>query len=125
MKKIIWLGLVLITMLAASGCGLSGNSQTSLPRTTPTAAQPAASQNNTNAIIIKNFSFNPATLTIKKDATVAWINNDLAPHQIKSATFNSGVLNKGQIFSFTFSDAGTFNYSCSIHPAMTGEIIVE
>ena len=127
MKKIISLAVILIAILITGGCSLYGNNQTSAPRTTPapTPAQPVVTQDNTNAINIENFSFNPATLTVKKGAAITWTNNDSAPHKIKSAAFNSEILDKGQNFSFTFNQAGTFNYFCSIHPAMTGQIIVE
>lgn len=130
MKKIIWLGVILISILATSGCSLYGNSQTSTPRampaiTQPVTAQPATLNNNSGAINIENFAFSPRSMAVKKGATITWTNNDSAPHGIKSTGFNSETLNKGQSFSFTFNEAGTFNYSCSIHPAMTGEIIVE
>lgn len=127
MKKIISLAVVLIAILVISGCSLYGNSQTSAPRVAPAINQPAG-QNpavTADAVDIQNFSFTPATLTVKKGATVTWTNNDSVPHQIKSATFNSDRLGQGQNFSFTFNDAGTFNYICSIHPSMTGKIIVE
>lgn len=126
MKKIIWLGMVLIAILAASGCSLYGNNQTSAPRATPVTTPPAtAINNNSDAINIENFAFNPSVITIKKDSTITWTNNDTVPHAIKSADFNSETLTKGQSFSFTFNQTGTFNYICSIHPAMTGQIIVE
>lgn len=125
MKKIIGLTIILIAVSATGGCSLYGNNQTSAPRPAPAPAQPAETQSNLNAINIENFSFSPNTLTVKKGMAVTWTNNDSAPHTIKSAAFNSEVLNKGQSFSFTFNEAGTFNYYCSLHPAMTGEIIVE
>jgi plastocyanin len=78
-----------------------------------------------NMISIKNFAFNPQTLTVPVGIVVTWTNQDSAPHQIKSATFNSAVLNTGATFSFTFSQKGTFDYSCAIHPSMTGQIIVQ
>ena len=81
-------------------------------------------ENLTSAVTIENFSFNPATLTIKKGATVIWTNQDNVPHKIKSDTFNSSVLNKGDNFQFTFLTVGEYNYSCSIHPSMQGKIIV-
>jgi plastocyanin len=86
---------------------------------------PKAPVPQTYNINIQNFSFNPGTLTINKGDTVIWTNNDSAPHQIKSATFNSNTLSNGGTFSFTFTDAGTYNYSCAIHPSMTGSIIVQ
>lgn len=76
------------------------------------------------SVVIENFAFNPSEITVKKGGTVTWTNNDSAPHQIKSATFNSGPLSSGQNFSFTFNEAGSFDYSCAIHPSMTGKVIV-
>jgi len=91
------------------------------PATTTPSLQP---QNLTSLVSIKNFAFNPTPLTIKVGTTVIWTNNDSMPHQIKSTTFNSATLNNGQTFSFTFSTAGQYNYSCAIHPSMLGKIIV-
>lgn len=113
-------------MLATNGCSLYGNNQTSAPRAAPATTQPAtAIDNDSGAINIENFTFSPNIITIKKSAVITWTNNDSTPHQIKSETFNSGALSKGQSFSFTFSEAEEFNYTCSIQPAMTGQIIVE
>ena len=75
-------------------------------------------------IIIQNFAFSPASITIKQGTTVTWTNLDSAPHQIKADTFNSRLLSQGQSFSFTFNTTGTFNYICAIHPMMTGQIVV-
>lgn len=78
-----------------------------------------------NAVGITNFSFSPASLSVKAGTAVTWTNNDSAAHTIKSVTFNSGSLAKGQKFEFTFQNKGEFDYSCGIHPSMTGKIIVE
>lgn len=115
MKRFAIIALVLVGALVLGGCSLYGGSSTS---TSPSAVD-------TNAINIQNFAFSPATITVKKGTTVTWTNNDSAPHQIKSATFNSSQLNKGQTYSFTFNDTGTFDYSCAIHPSMLGKIIIE
>ncbi len=122
MKKILALPMLLAGVLVLSGCG--GYSNTATPAAqTPIATQQAPVTATT--INIHNFAFSPATLTVKKGTTVTWTNNDSAPHQIKSATFNSSQLSKGQSFSFTFDSVVTFDYSCSIHPSMLGKIIVE
>ncbi len=76
------------------------------------------------SVSIQNFAFNPTPLNIKAGTTVTWTNNDSVPHQIKADTFNSAALTNGQTFSFTFSVAGTYNYSCAIHPSMHGQIVV-
>jgi plastocyanin/putative cell wall-binding protein len=77
------------------------------------------------AISIKDFTFNPAVLTISAGSTVVWTNNDAAAHNIKSSDFNSTDLAPGDTFEFKFEKTGTYNYSCGIHPAMTGQIIVK
>jgi len=76
-------------------------------------------------ITIKEFTFNPDRLTIKKGTTVTWINNDSATHKISSDSFNSQNFNKGEKFEFQFNETGTFDYICGIHPSMKGTIIVE
>lgn len=78
---------------------------------------------------IDNFSFTPATLTVPTGATVAWTNRDDIPHTVVSTadpkTFKSKALDTDEKFSFTFSKPGTFSYFCSIHPKMTGKVIVQ
>lgn len=119
MRKVAILTLTLAGLLVLSGCSLYGGSGSSNTSTSPVVSVEP------NAVHIQNFAFSPATLTVKKGTTVTWTNNDSAPHQIKSATFNSSQLSKGQAYSFTFNDAGVFDYSCAIHPSMLGKIIVE
>jgi plastocyanin len=131
MKKLFSGFVVIAAALLLGGCGTSSgqnnssNSPSSKPSATSQSQQPPAAVSEANSINIQGFAFNPGTLNVKKGATVTWTNSDSAPHQIKSATFNSGQLSKGQTFSFTFNSTGTFDYSCSIHPSMTGKIIVE
>jgi len=78
---------------------------------------------------IDNFSFGPVTLTVPVGTTVTWINRDDIPHTVVSTddpkTFKSKVLDTDEKFSFTFSKAGTYPYFCSIHPKMTGKVIVQ
>ena len=77
------------------------------------------------AVTIQNYAFNPQAQIVSKGTTVTWTNNDSAPHQIKSTTFNSGLLAQGQSYSYTFASAGSYDYICSVHPSMTGTIIVQ
>jgi plastocyanin len=81
----------------------------------------------TNTITIKNFAFNPSTITIKAGANVTWTNDDSPSHQVKedNGLFLSNVLGNGQSFTYTFITAGTYNYTCAIHPSMHGKVIVE
>ena len=78
-------------------------------------------------IKIDNFTFTPKTLTAKPGDTVTWINKDDVPHKIASVDkkFSSEPLDTDQQFSHTFTEAGTYDYFCSIHPRMTGTVIVK
>ncbi len=76
---------------------------------------------------IENFAFAPATLTVSAGAQVTWINKDDIPHNIveKGRAFKSKALDTGEKFSYTFDKPGTYEYLCSIHPTMTGKVIVK
>jgi glucose/arabinose dehydrogenase/plastocyanin len=77
-------------------------------------------------VLIKNFSFNPSTLTIQAGTKVTWKNGDSVVHTATSqGNFDSGNLSKGEEFTFIFDSAGTFNYICTPHPFMKGKIIVQ
>lgn len=122
MKKLVLPLALVISALVASGCSYSTSNSNTSPSTPVNSTQDPTGA---NTVRMKNFAFSPSTLTVKKGTTVVWINDDSAPHQIKSSTFNSQRLNQGQSFTFTFDTAGTFDYSCSIHPVMQGKIVVE
>jgi amicyanin len=76
---------------------------------------------------IDNFSFGPAELKVSVGTTVTWTNRDDIPHTAVSTdkTFKSKVLDTDEKFSFTFSKPGTYEYFCSIHPKMTGKVVVQ
>lgn len=76
---------------------------------------------------IDNFSFGPATLTVAAGTTVTWTNRDDIPHTVVSddKVFKSKVLDTDEKFSFTFTKPGTYGYFCSIHPKMTGKVVVQ
>ncbi len=86
--------------------------------------QPAAA---TTEVKIDNFSFGPGTLTIAVGTSVTWINHDDIPHTVVSTdgVFKSKVMDTDEKFSYTFTKAGTFPYFCSIHPKMTGKVVVQ
>jgi plastocyanin len=81
----------------------------------------------TTEVKIDNFSFGPADLTVPAGTTVTWTNRDDIPHTVVSTdkVFKSKVLDTDEKFSFSFSKAGTYPYFCSIHPKMTGKVIVQ
>jgi plastocyanin len=75
---------------------------------------------------IDNFTFNPGTITVRAGTKVEWENNDDAPHTVAdtSGKFRSAALDTEDKFSFTFAQAGTFDYFCSLHPYMIGKVVV-
>ena len=77
-------------------------------------------------VVVDNFSFSPAAATVPPGATVTWTNHDDVPHNIVSTEkkFASAVLDTDQQFSYRFDAPGTFPYYCSLHPKMTGRIVV-
>ncbi len=76
---------------------------------------------------IDNFSFGPGTLTVPVGTTVTWTNRDDVPHTVVSTegAFKSKVLDTDDEFSFTFNKAGEYAYFCSVHPKMTGKVVVQ
>jgi plastocyanin len=89
------------------------------------AAAPAAAGK--AEVRIDNFSFSPSALKVKVGTQITWTNGDDIPHTVvsNSPTFKSKVLGTGEKFKFTASKPGTYSYSCSIHPNMTGKVVVE
>ena len=75
---------------------------------------------------IDNFVFQPAELKIKLGTTVTWINRDDIPHTVVQTEkrFRSPVLDTDQQFSHRFTEPGSYPYFCSLHPKMTGKLIV-
>jgi plastocyanin len=78
-------------------------------------------------IAIDNFSFTPREITVAAGTTITWVNHDDVPHTVVSTDkkFRSKALDTDDRFSFTFTDAGTYAYFCSVHPMMTGKVIVK
>jgi plastocyanin len=76
---------------------------------------------------IDNFTFVPQRVTVKAGTTVTWVNEDDIPHAVAATgkEFRSKVLDTDDKFSFAFTTAGAYEYFCSLHPHMTGTIVVE
>ena len=97
----------------------------------PVAARAGAGEDKTGAahaeVKIDNFSFGPQTLTVPVGTTVTWTNRDDIPHTIVSTdgVFKSKVRDTDESFSYTFTKPGTYTYFCSVHPKMTGKIVVQ
>lgn len=96
------------------------------------SGSPSVAANNqpssaTAGVKIESFSFAPGELTVAVGTTVTWTNRDEIPHTVVSTdgVFKSKVRDKDETFSYTFAKAGTYPYICSLHPKMTGKVIVQ
>jgi plastocyanin len=79
------------------------------------------------AIKIDNFVFGPQAITVPVGTTVTWTNSDDIPHTAVSTdgVFKSKVMDTDEKFSYTFDKPGTYSYYCSVHPKMTGQVVVK
>ena len=77
-------------------------------------------------VLLDNFSFVPAVASVPVGTTITWTNRDDVPHNVVSTeqTFKSPVLDTDEQFAHRFDTAGTYQYFCSIHPKMTGRVVV-
>jgi|SRR5271157_1142989 len=133
--SLVFVVIVLLLAVLLAGC-------TAQQSTAPATTAPALTVQQTTApsgqpgsisVVIQNFAFSPQTVTVPKGTTVTWTNQDGVNHTVVNAKtdtsadstlFKSDPLATGQSFSFTFSTPGTYPYHCSIHPGMTGTVIV-
>jgi plastocyanin len=106
-----------VAAAAILAVGLAGKSRIARAQEQPVAV----------TVQIDNFSFTPKEITVAKGTTVTWINHDDVPHTVVSAggPFRSKALDTDESYSYTFKDEGNFNYFCSVHPVMTGKVIVK
>jgi plastocyanin len=122
-----WLGLALILAVTACGGGSSGAS--SAPATTGTAASSSAGGGTADTIVIKNFIFSPATLSVPPGTVVTVHNEDSVTHTVTDKAdpklFGTGDIRPGQAITFKApSKAGSYPYTCTIHQYMTGTLVV-
>ena len=117
-KKNVWVAVLATPVMIALLLLLAGS-----PSVTA-SDQPSAAD---AEVKIDNFSFAPQTLTVPVGATVTWTNRDDIPHTVVSTdgVFKSKVRDTDEKFSYTFDKAGTYSYYCSIHPKMTGKVVVQ
>lgn len=110
---------------------MAGAMEGAMEEATESAGDETESSSDTVMVDIQTFIFNPDPLEIPIGATVIWTNRDGVPHTATAGTsenpsgyFDSGFLNQGESFRFTFDEAGVFEYFCQRHPSMRGQIIV-
>jgi plastocyanin len=117
-RKNVWVAGVATTLMIAMLLLFAGSSSVKAND------QPSAAN---AAVKIDNFVFGPQTITIPVGTTVTWTNSDDIPHTSVSTegVFKSKVLDTDEKFSYTFTKAGTYPYYCTIHPKMTGKVVVQ
>jgi plastocyanin len=81
----------------------------------------------TAQVTLRNIAIQPATVTIAVGGTVTWVNQDPMTHNLAddAGNWGSGPMASGKSYSHVFPKAGTFPYHCTIHPSMTGEVVVK
>ena len=98
------------------------------------AERPANSTSTPRKVVtigIREFKFEPATVTVHEGDTVEWKNNDIVPHTAtadegsQKPAFDSGFIRKGAAWRFVARKKGTYNYICTLHPNMKGQLIVQ
>ena len=116
-KNKLWISgvaapVLIATMLLALSSRVTANAKPSAPAA---------------AVKIDNFVFGPQTITVPVGTTVTWTNVDDIPHTAVSTdgVFKSKVMDTDEKFSYTFTKAGTYSYYCSVHPKMTGKVVVQ
>jgi plastocyanin len=119
MRKRVWILGLAAPVFAAAAVLVSGS------RSVTAGAQQA--QASSAEVKIDNFSFGPTTITVPAGTTVTWTNRDDIPHTVVSddKVFKSKVLDTDEKFSYNFAKPGTYGYFCSIHPKMTGKVVVQ
>jgi plastocyanin len=91
------------------------------------AAASTASPEAATIVLARDFMFAPVAMTVQAGSTVTWTNKDDEPHTVvsDSGLFRSGAMDTNESFSYRFDKPGTYHYLCSIHPRMTGTVIVQ
>lgn len=122
---------VLVAIVALAGCGggggggsTTGGSSTPAPAATPTTS---GGSGGAVAVTMKNIAFTPRSVSVKVGQKVEWTNDDSVDHNViatSGASFRSNTFGQDGTFSYTPTRAGTIDYVCTIHPGMTGTIVV-
>jgi plastocyanin len=94
----------------------------------PAVTPPSADGARAATIVIGNFTFEPSTLTVSAGTVLTWLNEDDAPHTVigtdPESPLKSQPLDTGDRYSISLTKPGTYRYFCSLHPHMTGIVIV-
>jgi plastocyanin len=128
----IHLSLALLFSTLLTACGGSSTPSNPSPTPAPAPAPPSASSSatitiQTSARTLGTAAFVPNPVNVSQGGVVSWSNTDATTHDMVSDTglWDSGRIAPGAGFNFTFATKGSYPYHCSIHPSMTGTIVVQ
>ena len=112
--------------LAEQGTPVPPNVSSASPEASPVASPLASPVGSTVAVSIVDFAFDAPTVEIPMGTTVTWTNTGKIIHTTtsKDKLWDSAIMNPGDTFSYAFTEAGTFDYWCTLHPNMLGTIVV-
>ena len=125
MRRAVFIFMLVAGFVSISSVFAGGPAVPGVPGRVAAGASEPQAQN--AEVKIDNFSFTPASITVAVGTTITWTNRDDIPHTVVSddKVIKSKVLDTDEKFSYTFSKPGTYPYFCSIHPKMTGKVIVQ
>jgi len=131
-KNLVIIGVVVVVVAAVVWLFATNKSNNNQSATNGSTSSSNSSSDNkavaTTSVAIADMAYSPATITVKKGATVTWKNQDAVAHTVtaddSSLSMDSGSVAQGGTFKFTFSQAGTFKYHCTFHSNMHGTVIV-
>jgi len=126
-RRLISIGALVALTIALAACSSSPSPSPVVSPAgggAPSASAPAGGSG--QAVTIKGFAFDPASISVTVGTTVTWTNEDGTAHTVTfdSGGVDSGHLATGATYSRTFDAPGTFAYHCAIHPSMTGTVTV-
>jgi plastocyanin len=129
-RAIVSIAAAILVVLAVSvaACGGSTSSSTTAGGLPPTdVTNPPAGGPQSVQVIMTDRSYDPKEVTVNVGDTITWVNEDAPQHDVvaDNGEFKSELFDSGGTFSFTFAEAGTYPYHCSIHPGMVGTVIVK
>ena len=128
-----WAAVLVLALACGGGGGGGGGGITNPPPPPPSGpSNPSTASVNmtssTDAYGYESNAFNPVSVTIARNGTVSWVNNTSVAHSVSFTTSGAPAnipSHTMAVNSRTFPTAGTFNYMCSNHPAMTGSVVVD
>lgn len=116
---------VALTLAGCGGGGGYGSAPTGGSTGTGASGSASGAAQKEVAVQMSSFAFVPANVDVAVGGTVTWTNNDSVAHTVSIDGKVSDKIDPGKTFSKTFAAAGTFPYSCTIHPSMTGVVTVK